>query len=753
MWKLAGQLFTSRLLLGTAQYPDLQTLQQAIAKSETQILTVSLRRQSFNSSDNNPFWEMVKNTDCRILPNTAGCRTAKEAVMMANMAREIFDTPWIKLEVVGDDFSLQPDPFELLTAAKLLIEQGFTVFPYCTEDLVLCQRLVDCGCSIIMPWAAPIGSGKGLLNPYALEVLRKRLPDITLIIDAGIGKPSHAVQAMELGFDGVLLNTAVAASSSPITMASAFRHAVIAGRQAYEAGLILERNCALPSTSLLDTPFWNQEKTMARPIAWTIAGSDSSTGAGIQADLRSFHSFACHPASVITAITAQNSCGIQDISYLPAATIRSQILSLHYDLPPSAIKIGMLGNFDTAQAVFSELENFSCPIVLDPLLKSSSGSALHQESTGEYLELLQKFFPQVSLLTPNILEAEAIVGGSITSHADMKAAAQKILTMGVKSVLIKGGHLTASPYNQDYWTNGQEEFWLTGENIADKKVHGTGCVLSAAITASLAHGYAIQDALVLGKTYVTQAIRNAQQIGQGFDLPSHLGWPQGAENLPYISDEALTAIKPAFPDCGEVIALYPIVDSLKSLETLCGTGVTCVQLRIKNAPPEQLRQEIKAGIELARHHGIRLFINDYWQLAIDYAAYGVHLGQEDLQAADMEKIYRAGLRLGISTHSYYELARAARYKPSYLALGPIYPTQSKVMVFAPQGIQNLQHWRSLVACPLVAIGGIDYEQFPEVLSVAVDGIAVISAISKASDPRAKTKKLLQLWNQLTSVTA
>jgi thiazole synthase len=175
------------------------------------------------------------------------------------MAREIFNTNWIKLEVIGDEYNLQPDPFELVKAAELLIKKGFEVFPYCTDDLVLCQRLLDNGCKILMPWAAPIGSGKGIINPYSLETLRQRLPDATLIVDAGIGKPSHAVQAMELGYDAVLLNTAVSLAKNPQQMAGAFRDAVRAGRSAYEAGMMLERNMAHSCTPIIDTPFWHHE--------------------------------------------------------------------------------------------------------------------------------------------------------------------------------------------------------------------------------------------------------------------------------------------------------------------------------------------------------------------------------------------------------------------------------------------------------------------------------------------------------------
>ena len=261
MWTLAGKQLTSRLLLGTAQYPSLQVMQQAIAESQTQVITVSIKRQQAaapNQSGGHAFWNHIKDLHCHILPNTAGCRSVQEAVTMAEIARELFQTDWIKLEIMGDDFSLQPDPFELLTAAKILLQKGFEVFPYCTEDLVLCQRLFDAGCKVLMPWGAPIGSAKGLVNPYGLEILRTRLPEAQLIIDAGIGRPSHAVQAMELGFDGVLLNSAVALAIDPVRMAAAFRDAVHAGRVGYEAGILPERNCAYPSTPLQDTPFWQQ---------------------------------------------------------------------------------------------------------------------------------------------------------------------------------------------------------------------------------------------------------------------------------------------------------------------------------------------------------------------------------------------------------------------------------------------------------------------------------------------------------------
>ena len=256
-WYIGEVTLTSRFLLGTAGYPSPQILGDAIAASQTQVVTVGLRRTLARGGDNgfvDTIRHAVRAHGARLLPNTAGCRSAREAVQLAHMARELFDTPWIKLEVVGDEHTLQPDPFELLIAATELVRAGFTVFPYCTDDLVSGRRLLDAGCSLLMPWGAPIGSGQGLLNPFALRTLRERLPDATLIIDAGIGAPSHAARAMELGFDAVLLNSAVAQARVPVPMANAFRLAIEAGRAAWCAGVMAPQDCAVASTPVGGEP-------------------------------------------------------------------------------------------------------------------------------------------------------------------------------------------------------------------------------------------------------------------------------------------------------------------------------------------------------------------------------------------------------------------------------------------------------------------------------------------------------------------
>jgi thiazole synthase len=256
MLTLYGQSFTSRLLLGTAQYPSPETLKRAVEASRAEIVTVSLRRESARARTGQGFWSLIEELGAKVLPNTAGCHTAKEAIATAKMARELFGTNWVKLEVIANDDTLQPDLFGLVEAAQTLSAEGFDVLPYTTEDLSAAERLVAAGCAVLMPWAAPIGSARGLINKDALKTLRAYFPDIPLIIDAGLGTPSHAAEAMEMGYDAVLLNTAIAKAGAPAQMAEAFAKAVEAGRLAFEAGLIEPRDMASPSTPVAGTPFF-----------------------------------------------------------------------------------------------------------------------------------------------------------------------------------------------------------------------------------------------------------------------------------------------------------------------------------------------------------------------------------------------------------------------------------------------------------------------------------------------------------------
>ncbi len=251
-----GNALSSRMLLGTAQYPSPAILGAAVEAAGAGIVTVSLRREAARGGAGQRFFELIRSWNVKVLPNTAGCRTPKEAITTAQMARELFDTKWVKLEVIANDDTLQPDLFGLVEAAGELTRQGFEVFPYTTEDLGAAERLMAAGCEVLMPWGAPIGTGRGLANPYGLRTMRNYFPGVPLVIDAGVGAPSHAAAAMELGYDAVMLNTAVAKAGDPVVMAVAFAKAIAAGRQAYRSGLMEQRDMAAPSTPVAGTPFF-----------------------------------------------------------------------------------------------------------------------------------------------------------------------------------------------------------------------------------------------------------------------------------------------------------------------------------------------------------------------------------------------------------------------------------------------------------------------------------------------------------------
>lgn len=250
-----GTEVASRLLCGTALFPSPSVLAEAIRASGAQIVTVSLRREAGAERAGEGFWSLIRDLGVRVLPNTAGCRTVKEAVTTANMAREVFGTTWVKLEVIGEDDTLHPDVLGLVEAAGILARDGFQVFPYMTEDLVIAERLLAAGCEVLMPWGAPIGSGRGLNNRFALEALRAHFPGVPLVVDAGIGTPSHACAAMELGYDAVLLNTAIAKAGDPVGIARAFAQAIEAGRLAWHSQPMLPREMASPSTPVIGRPF------------------------------------------------------------------------------------------------------------------------------------------------------------------------------------------------------------------------------------------------------------------------------------------------------------------------------------------------------------------------------------------------------------------------------------------------------------------------------------------------------------------
>lgn len=559
-----------------------------------------------------------------------------------------------------------------------------------------------------------------------------------------------------------------------------------------------------PSAARRTTP---PSEASGRPIVYTIAGSDSGGGAGIQADLHAIHSFGCHACSAITCLTAQNSVGVSEVHAPPAAFLQTQLETLLDDLPPAAVKIGMLGTKELAETVGDFLKKLKAVsekkvwVVLDPVMISTSGHRLIQEEASD--AMIQHVFPLVDVLTPNLYEAEALVGRKLTTIEEVEQGARDLLAMGVPAVLIKGGHTfsessgttpsSADSFAQDYFLSsespadeprlcdGDGGVWLRSPRYDTEHTHGTGCTLSSAMASALALGeqerglvegkrqgaissiYAI-DACCLAKAYVTAGIYDGVQLGQGPGPVAQTEFPSLYQHFPSVAISPTVDI-PAFrpmkafsqegptssvngPTLGRIL---PIVDTGDWIERLCQVpeGVTDVQLRVKDeTDPDKILQIVKTSQALCEAAGIRLWINDHWQAAVEAGCFGVHVGQEDLdkcvRKGGLEAMQKANMALGISTHSFGELAAATGVKPSYISLGPVFATSSKKVQFDPQGLWTVRKWRELIdpAIPVVAIGGInDAETALRVREAGADCSAVISAVTKAEDTSTAVSEL------------
>jgi hydroxymethylpyrimidine kinase/phosphomethylpyrimidine kinase/thiamine-phosphate diphosphorylase len=345
----------------------------------------------------------------------------------------------------------------------------------------------------------------------------------------------------------------------------------------------------------------------------------------------------------------------------------------------------------------------------------------------------------LEVITPNFTEVQKILNRPLTSIRDIEEGALEILFLGAKSVLITNAQPNDTLFSHDYWTNGHDSFWLASPKVLNNKVRGKGRILSSAITAFIARGYSVKDAIVIAKMVVARELQNViKHKDETFFLNT---FPEDQAYLPYVSSTPLSQLPKPFESCQ--LGLYPIVDSSLWLEKLLPLGVKCIQLRIKNIEQSALVEEIKTSIMLAKQYNATLFINDYWELALELGAEGIHLGQEDLQSTDIERIQQSGCYLGISTCGYFDIARAHALNPSYIACGPIYPTKSKVITSKPLGIDELKRMRATLNYPLVAIGGIGLEQLPEILEAGVDGVSVISAITEAKNPIEATQEFLK----------
>lgn len=499
-----------------------------------------------------------------------------------------------------------------------------------------------------------------------------------------------------------------------------------------------------------------------------IGGADPS-GAGLQADWRVIHALGMHAYSVTTAVTAQNNTEVSELGVLPAWQVTAQLESVMQALkqadaqPLAAIKMGMLGDELVVAAVCEAImrlreQGQSPRIIIDPVIAASSGTRLLSEAGEQALR--EQLFPLADVITPNLNELAQLTGLPVSSVSEVETAVNALLDSGATSVLLKGGHFNPeSATSSDYFASDSLRFWLMGTRWPERaNVRGTGCLFATAIACASAQGYSVADAIVLAKTLVSRGIRQAVLVAGAYQ--ARLGdvnpddWSVDYQDFPLMTPQSPEAPRPELARCDTLrLGIYPVVDSVNWVEKLIDCGITTIQLRLKtdtdNPPSEQeLDSQIQKAVSVCKDRNIRLFINDHWQLAIKHGAYGIHLGQEDLYEADLQAIANAGCRLGVSTHSYTEVARALWVNPSYIALGPIYATTSKAMPWVPQGAAAVERWVKLLEgeYPLVAIGGINLARAQALKATGIGSVAMISAITKAPDYQAATAELQAVWD-------
>lgn len=520
------------------------------------------------------------------------------------------------------------------------------------------------------------------------------------------------------------------------------------------------------------------QKINKKPIIWTISGSDCSGGAGIAADIKTGHALGVEVCHLITANTVQNSTRLLSVNAVPVEVLQQQVNVLFEDKKPTIVKIGLIANIEQVQWLTATLtrlkqENSSLISVYDPVGQASVGGEFNSLSLAELTPLLK----QIDIITPNLAEAKRLAKNT-GSSTDL---AEKIFrNFAINAIIVKGGHSndshtcidlcyyqlnTIKQDNQDK-TLQSVRYLLSSPRLASHYSHGGGCTFASALSAFLAEGYLVRDAFTLTKAFINQGLAatvalSKQGKHQYYGAFEQGSWPTASNYFPQVSDELTHQYQdlPSFKSLaldGEKLGLYPVIDSLYWLERLLPLGLNIIQLRIKNLPQDELEQVIITAVALAKKYKTRLFINDYWQLAIKHGAYGVHIGQEDLADADLAQIQQAGLRLGISTHGCYEFLLAQQLQPSYLAIGAIFPTKTKDMTGQIQGIENLEQLLNLRQAvpmvekfssdveptqqrendyiPIVAIGGINLARAPQVLATGVDSIAVVTAITEAKVP-------------------
>ena len=488
----------------------------------------------------------------------------------------------------------------------------------------------------------------------------------------------------------------------------------------------------------------------ARKNVLVIAASDSGGGAGVERDCRTVFDLGCHCLTAVTALTAQNTCRVADIRETDPEFLKTCLNNLQEDFVPGAIKIGLIPSIRSLQVIQEFLEQLGDKrpfTIYDPVLTATAGQTM-STLTPEDLQA-SGFLAKVDLITPNLPELALLTRSSQATgdYAEICRQTQILMESFSGSVLVTGGHNNQAGYIYDLLHCPMAQpVVFRSRYFSQNTKHGTGCAVSSAVAAFIAQDMFPEDACTAAIMYVGKAISNGYCPGTGAGTPDS-GFDYDDVNfLPQIiSDYTSLSEKISFQKEDRDLGLYPVVPSSLWVERLLKAGVKTIQLRIKDTNQPDLEEEICRSIDLGRKYDARVYIDDHWALAVKHQAYGVHLGQEDLLTADLQLIADAGIRLGVSTHGYFEIARVLPLHPSYIALGHIFPTATKVMKSHPQGLVMLNHYaRLLKDIPTVAIGGIKEDTLPQVWATGVSGVAVVTAITKAQDPEKSARKLMEL---------
>lgn len=483
-----------------------------------------------------------------------------------------------------------------------------------------------------------------------------------------------------------------------------------------------------------------------RPKVLVVAGLDSGGGAGISADCISIHDNHAFALPCVSALTSQSLKAIDRVTPTDEDTFKDTLKIAVRDWDSiSAIKVGLISDVRLLNILleFLEGELKDVPVIWDPVLCGTAGDL----NSVDLKAHLDRILPKVTIFTPNLIEALSLASWTEEklNQDGIEKLAEIFIEKGAKSVIIKGGHAIGNKDSKDFFMSDEFSFTMVNPRIEGKGAHGGGCALSSALAALVANGFALHDAAVIAKAYVYSGIKNPAI--DSFDVRppiGHNGFVTDLSYMPRVYEEGFPEYSDKFAPCPVKLGLYPVVDSVEWIDRLTLLGVRTIQLRIKDKSDPELFSKIVKAVEICENRKARLFIDDHYELAIKAKAYGVHLGMEDLREADVKKIRDSGLRLGVSTHGAYEMLKALQLQPSYVALGHIFKTQSKIMPSKPQGPFKLQCEMNLIkdSIPTVAIGGIKLHNLDSVLETGVGSVALITGITKAEDPDAECREWL-----------